>query len=299
MAWAQSTTTTYTTDINGHRVEAISVGSTDGSRTERSQSINGQKVPLEQADERILREDSNGKTVERVIRKYDQTGRLSSTERVVIEEQKRPDGSHVEETTFRSDINGNMQRAEQRVSDTRASGNTRTTETVIARPTLNGAFETTEKRARVVEGSGDRQQTSETVQRRGDGGQFHDAIREVKVTEKVGADTKESIARYEPGMNGQLELASQDVSTTSKRADGTEVTQVNLYARSAYGIAQERGAPQQIKEQQIIERRKMADGSVVETLSARRPSVSDATKLGALEKISETVCAGKCEAAKP
>jgi len=100
-------------------------------------------------------------------------------------------------------------------------------------------------------------------------------------------------------LSGQLELTSQNVSTTSKRADGSELTEVNLYARAADGLTQEPGAPQQIKEQQIIERRKSADGSVVESLSVRRPSVSDPSKLGGLQKISETVCTGKCDAAKP
>jgi len=300
VASAQSTITTYTTDINGHRVEASSVAASDGSRTQRSQSLNGQKVPVEQTDEKVLRNDSSGKVTERIIRKYDQTGQLSSTERVVIEEQKRADGSHVEETTFLSDINGTMSKAEQRVTDTRVAGNTSTTETVIARPDVNGAFNAAEKRSLVKEGSGDRQQSTETVQRRAAGGdQFLVALREVTVTEKSGSDTKESTALYEPALSGQLELTSQNVSTTSKRADGSELTEVNLYARAADGLTQEPGAPQQIKEQQIIERRKSADGSVVESLSVRRPSVSDPTKLGGLQKISETVCTGKCDAAKP
>ena len=43
-----------------------------------------------------------------------------------------------------------------------------------------------------------------------------------------------------------------------------EVTEVNLYARAAEGLTQEAGARQQVKEQQIIERRKSADGSRIE-----------------------------------
>src|SRR5712692_2946043 len=106
VAWAQSTTTLYTTDINGRRVEEISHAATDVSRTERTQSINGAKVPLEQSEEKVLRDDANGKVTERVVRKYDQTGRLTSTERVLAEERKAAaGGSHVEETTWRSDVN--------------------------------------------------------------------------------------------------------------------------------------------------------------------------------------------------
>ena len=77
------------------------------------------------------------------------------------------------------------------------------------------------------------------------------------------------------------------------------MTEVNLYQRSIDGRIQERGAPQQIKEQQVIERRKVPDGSVVETLSVRHPSLSDPTKLGGLQPLSETVCTGKCDAEKP
>ena len=39
---------------------------------------------------------------------------------------------------------------------------------------------------------------------------------------------------------------------------------------------------------------------MVETLSVRRPTVSDPNRLGALQQISETVCKGKCQPdAKP
>jgi hypothetical protein len=39
---------------------------------------------------------------------------------------------------------------------------------------------------------------------------------------------------------------------------------------------------------------------VVETVSVRRPSVSDPNRLGDLQKVSETLCQGKCQPeAKP
>ena len=50
-----------------------------------------------------------------------------------------------------------------------------------------------------------------------------------------------------------------------------------------------------VKEQQVVQRRTNPDGSVVETLSVRRPSVSDPNRLGDLQKLSETVCKGKCQ----
>jgi hypothetical protein len=297
---AQSSTTTYTTDINGRRAGAGPFSSTDGTRTERTQSINGQSVPLEQVEERVLRSDASGKVTERIVRRYDATGRISSTERVLAEEQKLPDGgSTLRETTFRGDINGTMREAERRLSETRVSGSTATTNTSIDRPSINGSFETAEKRTAVANTAGDRTETNETVLRRGETGRFYEARRETKVVTKTGDQTTENTAVYEPSVTGQLELASQARKSSVKRPDGSEATQVDLYSRAADGRVQEAGAKQQIKEQQLIVKQRAPDGSVVETLSVRRPSVADPTRLGNPQQISETVCRGKCDASKP
>jgi hypothetical protein len=96
-------------------------------------------------------------------------------------------------------------------------------------------------------------------------------------------------------MNGQLELASQSESTSSKQPDGTEVTQTNLFAKTVAGNVQDSRGAMRVKEQQVVQRRTNPDGSVVETLSVRRPSVSDPNRLGDLQKLSETVCKGKCQ----
>jgi hypothetical protein len=70
---------------------------------------------------------------------------------------------------------------------------------------------------------------------------------------------------------------------------------VNIYGRAIPGVVQDPGAPQQIQEQQIVSRQKNPDGSVTESLSVRRPSLGDPTQLGSVQKISETVCSGKCD----
>ena len=128
----QSSTTTYTTDLNGNRVEGNpSTPPPDGERTELFQSINGRQVPLEQIDgARGLSEDANGKVTERIVQKFDPTGQLASTERVMIEEQKLPGGgSTVQETTYRSDVNGSLQEAERKTTETRVNGSTTTAST--------------------------------------------------------------------------------------------------------------------------------------------------------------------------
>jgi len=300
LAAAQSTTTIYTTDLNGHRVEAASARSSDGVHTERSRSVNGREVPLEQIDEHVVSDSPDGKVTERIVRKYDPTGQLQATEKVLIREQKRPDGSStVHSTTYRSDGNGRLQEAERSTTESRTQGSSTTAQTAIERPTINGSFETTEKRSAASRTSGDNTETNETVYRRSGNGDFYPALRQVKEQRKTGDKTAENTAFYEPDVTGQLALARRSVSTTTKSADGSELTQVDLYARSADGIVRDNQAPQQIKERQIISREKRPGGEVTETLSVSRPSIADPTRLGAVQKISETICKGKCDPVTP
>jgi len=306
VATPQSSTTTYTKDLNGNRAEGQSFTTNgtpnDGDRTERFQSINGRQVPLEQTVDRVVSQDANGKVTERIVKKFNRDGQLASTERVMIEEIKVPGGSSsVRETTYRSDANGTSREAERKTIETKVSGSTTTASTVIDRPTLNGSMETVEKRSAVTEGPADNQHTTESVYRPALSGGFQEALRYVTTTSKANDATKETKADYEPGLDGRLQLASQSESTSSKRPDGTEVTETNLFAKTVAGVLQDNNAAMRVKEQQVVQRRTNPDGSVVETLSVRRPSVSDPNRLGDLQKLSETVCKGKCQpdAAKP
>lgn len=301
LAWPQSATTTYMKDINGNRVQGQAFGSSDGERTERYQSINGRQVPLEQTVDRVVSQDANGKVTERIVRKFDPNGQLASTERVRIEENKLPGGgSSVRETTYHSDVNGNLQEVQRQTTETHVEGSTTTANTVIDRPTMNGSFQTVEKRSSITEGPAANQHSTESVYQRDASGGFQEVKRTMETTSKSDDTTKETTADYEPGLDGQLQLHSQSDSTTTKRPDGTEVTKTDLYAHTAAGVLQDNTAAMRIQEQQVIERRMNPDGSVVETLGVRRPTVSDPNRLGSLQQISETVCKGKCQPeAKP
>jgi hypothetical protein len=293
-AWAQSVTNIYTTDINGHTEAASSVAS-NSHRSELSRSINGRDVPLEQTEERVLREDSTGKVTERIVRKYDPDGRLSATERTVTDERKLPGGgSSTRATTSRSDVNGQMQEAERRTIEVHPQGTGTRSQTVIERPTPNGSLEAFEKRNLVTQTTGAATHEDETVYRPSGNGGFSEALRQVRDVRKTGDQTVDHTTYYEPGVTGQLQLARQTVSTTTKRPDGSEVTEVNLYARATAGNVRDNDLPQQIQEQQIIERKKGPGDAVVETLNIRRPNPTDPNHLGELQKISETVCKGKC-----
>jgi hypothetical protein len=291
-SFAQSVTTKYSTDINGYRIPESTSTANGSSHTELYQSINGKNVPLERSEQRVLRDDPSGKVTETILRKYDRDGHVISTERTVSEEQKLTGGaSHIQATTFRTDVNGREEAVERRSTDTKVSSGTTITDISVQRPSPNGGFEIAEKRNLVSQA----QSTRESIYRKGIGGDFVEAVRETKTTVKNGDQTLENTAEYEIGATGQLQLHSQSSATIVKQADGSEARQVNLYGPSMWAQARTEGAPPTLQEQQIINRKKNTDGSVVETLSVRRPTVSDPNRLGDITKISETVCTGKCD----
>jgi len=295
VAAAQSVTATSTTDINGHVVTGPEIVS-NAERTELTRSINGREVPLEQTEEKVLREDATGKVTEKITRKFDSSGQLMSTERVVTDTEKLPDGgSKVDSTSYHSDINGQMQPFQRTSTESHRQGGTTYAETVVDRPTLNDAFQTIEKRNIVTETTGGTTTEREDVFRRSGNGDFYEAVRQVREEQKSDSETLDHTDYYEPDATGTLKLARQNVARTVKSPDGSEVTEVNLYANSVPGTVQYPGASQKIQEQQII-RREKTSGGAVETLTVRRPTISDPGQLGAPQKISETVCKGKCDA---
>ncbi len=295
IALAQSTATTYVTDVNGNRVPAGSVISNDGDHTQLSQNLNGRVVPLEQTDEKVLSKDANGSVIERTVRKYDRNGQVTSTERTVIEEHKQPGGFTRQSTTYASDVNGEMRQTEHQTVESSTQGSTTNTQTVVERPTINGSLQPVEKRSAVTETGKDVSKQDETIYRLSSNGDFYPAVREVKDQTKTGDQTVVKSALYEPIGSSQMSLSRQSVSTTTKASDGSEVTEVNYYAPSAPGFAQANGAAPQLYEQDVVTRKKAADGNIIETTSARRSSISDPGRLGSPQKISETICSGKCE----
>jgi hypothetical protein len=85
------------------------------------------------------------------------------------------------------------------------------------------------------------------------------------------------------------------MSTTTKVNDTSEVTETNVYERASLGRPRVEGTGPRIDEQRIIQRAKRPNGSVIETIAVRRPTLADPTHLGEPSKISETVCTGKCD----
>lgn len=267
----------------------------DGHATrELSQSVNGRVVPLEKTEQTVTK-SGNKTTTETIIKRYNPTGELIMTQRVVNEKETQPNGSSSETAkTFVTDVSGSLKEMERRTVNTTVQGGLTTKQTEIDQPSLDGSFQVAEKRSSESQKSGDRTDTKETVYRRSQNGEMFPALQHVIVETQSGQTTTQQVADYEPSLTGNLQLARQTVSTTTKDKNGNETGEVNIYASAADGRVQENGAPQQIKEQQLITRRVGSDGSVTDSVSVRRPSINDPTKLGSPKQISETTCTGKC-----
>ena len=295
---AQGVYTRTEVDASGHRVDS---GSTDivgkSGNTELSHSINGRIVPLEKVEERVLHEDASGKTVERLIQRFDPTGTSVTSVREVIDEQKKPGGASVTtRTVYAGDINGHMQVQQRTSTQTQKSGNVESSETVVERSNINGGFEPASRQRVEKVKNGDGYQESVTTYLPTQNGSFAPAVKLSKSVTKANGQTTENAAEYEIGPAGELRLHSQKVRNTVKRPDGSEEVQFQIYGQAVAGIAGSFDSNQlKLMEQQHIERRKTSGDTVVETVEVQRPSVSDPSRLGPLKQISETFCKGKCD----
>jgi hypothetical protein len=294
----RSSSTAYTTDLNGNRVAGPSTSETKSKsgveRTERLESINGRLVPREQVEERVLRDDASGKTVERIVRRFDANGQAGPPEKTLIEEQKSGENTTIRTTTYRGDLNGNLQLAERSLTEKRKSGSLETTETSIDRPTVNGTFETVEKRSVAkTAASGGGYEEMATIFRRGGSGMYVAQKLVTSHSENNGEKT-DNVAEYEVGSSGSLVLHGQTVTRSAKRPDGSEVAEVDEYGSNVPGTVGSAGSGLKLQERQYVEKKK-GEGGTVETVSVQRPSVSDPGKLGPPKVIAEKVCRGKCE----
>jgi hypothetical protein len=292
---AQSTSTTYTRDVNGNRQEISPTDRSNGDKTERYQTLNGRRAPIDQASEKVLKDDASGKVIEKTIQRYDGTGRVSQTIKVLVEETKLPDGgSTVRETSSQSDLNGRFVQTERKTTETRVSGQTTTTNTTLDKPNVNGGYQTVEKRSAVTTGPQSNQTTTETVDRADTSGRFQTVGRTETAKKATTTGSTENSATYEMDpATGRMVLAGQKVINTTKRSGGGEEIETTIYGRNTAGNVSDAGKVA-LKEQQVVAKKVNPDGTVVETLTVRRPGISDPNVLGPARQVSETICTGKC-----
>lgn len=294
LACGQSATTEFTIDLNGRRVESAKYLSSNGDSALLTQSINGRNVPLERSEARVLTEQPDRRVTETIVRRYDATGQLISTQRTVSDEQKSAGRSTIQATVYRSDTNGRLLESERRTIESQTQGGTTTAEVTIARTGMSGSWETAEKRKVVTVTEGDKTRETETITRPAPGKlAFIEVARDVKESAKSGATTTANTVHYELDYVGKMSLIRQETATTTKQSDGSEITELNLYAPSIYGVAREGQAGPKLREQQTVVRKESA-GVVNETTTVRRPTLADPNRLGDPSVISNLVCTGKC-----
>lgn len=290
-------------DVNGNVVAdgpAISQtkSATSSQTTVTTQSINGRTVPMEQVEERILRNDASGKVTERIVRRYDPQGNPLPPVRQTIEEQKRPDGSStVQSTTYGTDLNGNTQVTEKVVTDTKKNASGETSETVVQRPTPSG-LDTVEKQSQVVSKQGNGYQSESTTYRRDGNGGFYPAARETTQHTVQGSEVSDNSAEYERGPTGDLQLHGQTVTKTVTKPDGSKDAVIDVYSRNVPGTVSGNESGLKLQERQIVESTPGPGNTVVQTVSVQRPTVSDPGTLGPARQLSQTVCKGDCKPPK-
>jgi hypothetical protein len=304
-----NSTSTYDLDtqsINGGPMPGLSTSfsETPGStRTiETRQSLNGHSVPAEKVNERVVSNEGGVKVVERTIERYDPNGEALPPEKQVITTAKHADGSEDQQNSiWRADLNGNMALAEKDETAIRHSGGTVTSETSVERPSLNDSLSVVEKRDVVrTEGAAGAYEQNETVWRNDPSGGFYEAVRRVTEHKDQASGSSDNTAEYEVGNTGALELHSQMVRNTVKAPDGSQTTEVTYLDKSAPGTVESGdNLALKLRSQEIVETSKGPGGAVRETISVRRPTISDPNTLGPATKVSETVCHGDCSADRP
>ena len=280
-------------DLNGRPVADGVITDTNGTTVESITGVNGRTVPLEKVEERVLREDSSSRVIERTVRPYDQNGAPGPARKIRIEEEKNADGSVNSLTTvYRGDLNGSFVLAERVRRDAAKSGDLESSTTTVEQPTLNNSLEVVETRRGTLKKTEAASQEDVLTYRRDENGRFQEAVR--RVTERAEKDghASEKTNEYIAGEGGKLKFNGLVVSESEKRADGSEIKQVSVYGDVAAGRPGT-GSPQ-LREQQLIEKRAGPGGSLLETFSVRRPALDNPNDLGAYQKISERVCTGDC-----
>ena len=287
-------------DVNGSPMPGLDTRaiSSDGDSSlyQTRQSLNGTTVPAERVEQHVIRDSGGVRVVERMIQRYSPNGEALPREKQVITTTTHTDGSVDEQNdTWRGDLNGNLALAERTATETHQSGSTVNSRTVVSRPSLNDSLDVVEKRDVVRDEQGkDAWQQNETVWRNGQSG-FYEAARRVTEHRAEDGRVSENTAEYEPGTTGALVLNSQIVKNSVKAPDGSERTEITVRDRSAPGTVIDGSDPGlRLRSEEIVERVPAADGSVRETVSVRRPTISEPDRLGPARRISETVCRGNC-----
>ncbi len=290
----QTASSTVNFDINGRRVEGASslVNQSPGSaeRIETVRNVNGRNVPVESVEDKVVSDSGGVKVIERVVKRYDASGRPGPAERVHIEERKNADGSvNTATSVMRADLNGRYSVAERSVTDSRKVGDTVNSNTVVERPTLNGSLEVVERKEVTKRESADGSVSeSSSLSQRDTNGRFGELAKQVVEKTVANGRTVENVATYQAGAGG-MQLIRQ---TVSKEVAGSNQKEVDVFEIGQAGRVGD--TKPTLREQRVIEKTMTPTGAV-ESISVRRPLASDPNRLGNSQKVEEIICTGKCK----
>lgn len=260
---------TYTTDINGRRVELPT----------------GKEV----RERKVLEQGPNGTVYEEIVRKVDSQGNPLAPEKVRVVERAGSDGGKVvETTTYRGDVNGRFTPVERDVAETRTKDGANVQTVVVERPNINGGFDLVERSAAVTRKDGGKEVTNRSIYRPDTNGRLVEMVRQsVERAPDEKGRPKETLLEYQNASTGKLELSQQQITVELKNPDGTSTSEITIYGMAVPGRPSD--GTLKLREQQLITRQPGPNNTVKESFSVRRPGVTDGEKLGDFQKVSERI----------
>jgi len=94
------------------------------------------------------------------------------------------------------------------------------------------------------------------------------------------------VQEYRNAQSGKMELSGQRVKVDIPNPDGSTTSEVTIYGAVAQGRAAD--GKLKLREQQLITTKPGPGNTQVESISIRRPDLSD-SKLGAYQKVGEKI----------
>jgi hypothetical protein len=253
--------------------------------------VDGRRVllpaPEEKRERKVVEDGPNGRVIEETIERRDVNGNKLPPEKVRVVEKQGADGSQVvETTTFRSDLNGRLTPAERAVVTTQQQSGQRVTTSIIERPTVNGSFAAVEKMASQTTAADGKERTNRSTYVLDPSGRFVEAVRELIEKAPEGSGAKEVTQEFRNAPTGKMELAGQKIKIDTPNADGSSTSEITIYGAVAPGRTADGNL--RLREQQLVTTRPGPGNTLVESISLRRPDLSD-SKLGAYQKVGEKV----------
>ena len=251
----------------------------------------GRRVPLasphETRERKVLEAGPGGRVVEESVERRDAQGNKMAPEKVRIFERKSPEGaSIIETTTFRADLNGKMSPSERTVVTVQQQSGQTLTSTVVEQPGANGTLQVVEKIAAQTVAVEGKQRTNRSTYVLDANGTFIEAVRELIEKAPDGKGTKEVVQEFRNAPTGKMELTGQKVRLDQSNPDGSSTSEITIYGVAAQGRTAE--GQLRIREQQLLSSKPGPGSTLVESISIRRPDLSDA-KLGTYQKVGEKV----------